>query len=333
MPKSTDKLAFALATPEPLSRQYFRKVFDHLYLTVAAPAGYRLEDIDWHRRATELGFEALSICDFEFGDRQAVRSCPPHLGLLPHAGFPAAVLFGARTPTTRRQLLAVVRQHRNAANMTVVRQPGFPLLPRRVCIQAQDLPALRAIARAASIPLVETAPSWLLLSYAHSVETQAATLPWKTGAPDLNWLRDDFDAPALSFRGISPETSHRLSRYRHPDRAHRRIYYLVDGERSAEVAPEWSRFYMLHKCGKNVLLYDERLAVVLLPLSLPLPRLLARGLVACSGFVPQEVPADDGRRLRAFVQVPQSHAELLAGKLGQQLSHTRLAELPRNIDD
>ncbi len=333
MSRSTDKLAFALASPEPLTRQYFRKVFDHLYLTDAAPAGYRLEDVDWHRRATELGLEALSICDFEYGDRQTLHSCPPYLGLLPHAGFPAAVLFGARTPSTRKQLLAAVRQHRHAAAMTVARQPGFPLLPRRVRIQAQDLPVLRAIAQAASIPLVETAPSWLLLSYAHSVETQAATLPWKAGAPDLNWRREDFDVMALSFRGISPETSLRLTRYRHPDRAHRRIYYLVDRERSAEVDPEWARYYMLHRCGRNVLLYDEHLAVTLLPLTLPLPRLLARGLVACSGFVPQEVPAHEGSRFRAFVQVPQSLAEILARKLGLQLAQTRLTELPRNVND
>jgi hypothetical protein len=331
--RSTDRLAFALATPESLSRQYFRKVFDHLYITDAVPAGYRLEDIDRHRRATESDLEALSVCDFERDARRAVHSCPPFLGLLPHAGFPAAVLFGARTPSIRRQLLEATRQHRHAAVMRVVRQPGFPLLPRRVRIQAQDLPALRAIARASSIPLVETAPSWLLLSYAQSVETQAATLPWRPGAPLLNWLRDDFDVLALSFRGVSPETSLRLTRYRRPDRAHRRIYYLIDGERSAEVDPRWARYYMLHRCKQKVLQYDERLATILLPLSLPLPRLLARGLVACSGFVPQEVPARDGRRFRAFVQVPQSHAELLARKLGQELTRTRLAGIPQNIDD
>lgn len=333
MPRSTDKLAFALATPEPLSRQYFRKVFDHLYLTDAVPAGYRLEDIDWHRRATESDLEALSICDFEFGDHQIVHSSPPFLGLLPHAGFPAAVLFGARTPSTRRQLLAAVRQHRNATAMKVTRQPGFPLLPRRFRIQAKDLPALRAVAQAASIPLVETAPSWLLLCYAYSVEMQAAALPWRKGVPDLNWHRDDFNTLALAFKGASSATSLRLTRYRHPQQAHRRVYYLVDGEQWAEVEPEWARYYVLHRCKQNVLLYDERLAIALLPSTLPLPRLLARGLVACSGLLPQEVPAHDGRRLRAFVQVPRSHAELLARKLGQQLTRTRLAEPPRDIND
>src|SRR5690348_4401238 len=109
MSRSTDKLAFALATPETLSWNYFRKVFDHLYLTDVAPAGYRLEDIDWYRRSTERDLETLSICDFERSDRQAVYTCPPYLGLLPHAGFPAAILFGARTPSTRRQLLTAVR--------------------------------------------------------------------------------------------------------------------------------------------------------------------------------------------------------------------------------
>ncbi len=332
MPRSTNKLAYALATPEPLSRQYFRNVFDHLYLTDAAPAGYKLDDIDWHRRTTESNLEALSICDFEFRDRQTVQSCPPYLGLLPHAGFPVAVLFGARTPSILQRLRAAARERRREASFEVSEQPGFPLLPHRISIQTKDIPAMRAIAEAASISLLGTTPSWLLLSYAHAVEAHAAILSWKASTPDLNWRRDDFDIQSLSFSGISPDTP-RLTRYRHPQQKHRHVYYLVDGERSAEVEPTWARYYILHRYNENMLLYDEQCAIALLPASLPLPRLLGRGLVMCSGFAPQEVPAHDGRRLRAFVQVPQSHAELLACKLGQQLTRTRLVELPRNIDD
>jgi hypothetical protein len=333
MSSSTDKLAFALATPEPLSRQYFRKVFDHLYVTDAVPSGYSLDDINRHRWATESGLEALAICDFESNDGQTVYSCPPYLGLLPHAGFPAAVLFGARTPSIRRTLLGTAREHRHVALITLTGQPGFPLLPNRIRIQAKDLPTLRAMAQAANVPLVEAVPSWLLLSYAHPVEAQAGMLSWTSGVPDLNWYRDDFDVLALRFGGLSTDEL-RLTRYRHPQQAHRRVYYLVDGEKFAEVVnPSWARYYMLQRRNQNVLVYDERLATASLPLFLPLPRLLARGLVACSGFVPQEVRSPNGRLTQAFSDVPQSHAELLAHKLGQTLTRTRLADPPREMND
>jgi hypothetical protein len=333
MPKSTDKLAFALATPEPLSRQYFRGVFDHLYLTDAAPAGYSLDDIDRYRRATELNLEALSICDFEFRDRQTVHSCPPYLGLLPQAGFPTAALFGARTPFTLGKLLRIGRENRHAASVTVKGQPGFPLLPNRVRIEARDLPTLRAIAQAASMPFLEATVSWLLLSHAHSVEEYTTALTWAEGTPDLNWRRNDFGALTLSFGPVLADAPLHLSRYLHPQQEHRQVFYLVDGGRSAEVEPAWARYYILHRFGQNVLMYDERLGVVLLPPALPLPRLLARGLVACSGFAPQEVTLPSGRAYRAFVQVPQSHVDLLARKLGQTLARTRLLQPPRVTND
>src|ERR1700726_4101400 len=169
MPKSTNKLAFALAVATPMSRRYFVDVFDHLYFTDAAPAGYKLNEIDRYRRETEQQLEALSICDFEYKERALVHSCPPYFGLLPHAGFPAAILFGARTPSTLRLLTLFARQHRQALSVTVSPQPGFRLLPSRVRVQAKDVSTLWDLAGTLGIPLLETPASWLLLSYAKSI--------------------------------------------------------------------------------------------------------------------------------------------------------------------
>jgi hypothetical protein len=173
----------------------------------------------------------------------------------------------------------------------------------------------------------------MLLSYAYSVEEQAAMLSWTLGNTDLNWNRSDFDVFDLRFRDLARVESPRLTRYWHPRQAHRKVYFLVDGNQSAKVSVNWARYYMLHRYQQNVLLYDDRLSVALLPSSLPLPRLIARGLVACSGFLPQELMMEDGNIFKAFVQVPQSHADLISAKLGQKLTPTRLLEPLRGLYD
>lgn len=322
MSRSTDKLAFALASPEPVSRRHFRSVFDHLYVTDAVPAGDRLDDIDRHRRATESNLDALSICEIVFGERQTVESCAPHLGLLPHAGFPAAVLFGARTPALLRIIVDSVRRRRQLAVLTMTGQPASPLLPQRVRLQARDLEALRSIADEARIPLIEPAVSWRLLLHSFSVADYTATRAWSTGDSALNWLQQDFDLETLSFRGGTAGASLRLTRYRHPSRPDLSRYRLTDGDTWADVEPSWGRYVLLSRASRPVLEYDGRMGVLLIPLYCPLPKLLTRGLVACSGFAPQEVAAAGQPAQRAFVRVPASHAEVVASKLGQVLVRT-----------
>lgn len=333
MPRSTDKLAFALAAPEPVSRSYFRNVFDHLYVTDAVQAGYSLDAVDQHRRATQANLEALAVCDFEFGERQTVHSCPPLLSLLPHAGFPVAVLSGARTPALLRQLKVTVRGHRQSAALSVTGQPSFPLLPNRVRVQAKDLPTLRAIAQEVGVSFLEIPLSWLLLAYSCSVEAYANALPWSAGEADLNWRRDDFNPSTLTFYGVMSGKQLRLTRFKHPQQAHLRRYYLVAGGRSAEVEPTWARYYVLHRFQANVLQYDERLACLLLPLYCPLPRLLNRALTACSGLVGQTAETPDGQTHRAFMQVPRGYADVLARKLGQPLMAASLPKAPRDVYD
>ena len=48
----------------------------------------------------------------------------------------------------------------------------------------------------------------------------------------------------------------------------------------------WGRFAVLKSAGKQVLVYDETNGDLAVPESVPLPRLLARGLTLCSGVPP-----------------------------------------------
>jgi len=331
MARSTDKLAFALAAATPLSRAYYKRVFDHLYFSDAVPAGYKLDDVDDYRYETEMNLDALDVCDFEFGEKPSIHNRGPYLGVLPRSGFPTAVLFGARFPSTIARLAAAVRSRKREAAMTVASQPAFPLLPHRIRVEAASLKTLASVASEAGIGFADRAPAADLLVHAATVDMYETQLEWRTGMTDLDWRREDFDVRLAHFAAPA-DAAVRLSRFTHPQRSFRREHYMVLADRRAEVDGRWGRFLMLHKAGRSVLSYDSNLHVLLLPRSTPLPRLFARGLVACSGFAPHDVQAD-GKILRAYVQVPRALAELAAQKLAQHLSPMTLPAAPRGTHE
>ena len=331
MARSSDKLAFALAAATPLSRAYYKRVFEHLYFSDAVPAGYQLDDVDYHRYQTELNLDALDVCDFEFGENPSIHNRPPYLGVLPRSGFPTAVLFGARLPAIISRLTTAVRARKRRAALAAVAQPAFVLLPHRIRVEAESVETLADIAAEAGIRFTDRPPAADVLAHVATVQQYEAALDWRVGAVDLDWRREDFDVALARFAAPRADAV-RLSRFTHPQRAHRREHYLVIDDRRGEVDARWGRFVMLHKAGRSVLSYDANLNVLLLPRSTPLPRLFARALVACSGFAPQDV--NTGRETAsAFVQVPRVIAVLAAEKLGQQLVNVTLTDAPRGTHD
>jgi len=331
MARSSDKLAFALAAATPLSRAYYKRVFEHLYFSDAVPAGYQLDDVDHYRYQTEMNLDALDICDFEFGEKPSIHNRPPYLGVLPRTGFPTAVLFGARLPSTVARLGAAVRSRKRHMTLTAAAQPAFPLLPPRVRIEAVSLELLAEVSAEAGIGFVDRLPAVDLLAHSATIQMYEAALDWRAGATDLDWRREDFDVTSAQFASPGAAVM-RLSRFTHPQRAHRREHYFVLGGQRAEVDSKWGRFVMLHKAGRSVLSYDPNLHVLLLPRSTPLPRLFTRALVACSGFAPHDLQVA-GKTLRAYVQVPRSVAELAAEKLGQELTQLTLTNAPRGTNE
>lgn len=313
MPRSTDKLAFALSAASRVSRVQYKRIFDHLFVTDAVSAGFALdESVKKSRLETEWNMEALGVCDFPAGDY--LYSCPPYLALLPPAGLPSAVLAGARTPKLLERLRAVSRKHRKNVILSTDAQPAFPLLPQRYRITAENSDALRMYSIDAGLRVTAFPAAALMLTYSASVTDYISQLRWEPHfEPD--WLRQDFDLTRSQFSSRASSDERRLTKYSHQSQTYRREFKLIDGDRAASVDRNWGRLAAYHWGGASPFQYDIKRAEVLLPVTVPLPRLHARALVACSGFAPTQRDVSGQGLFRVYAEVPPAIAALLATRL------------------
>jgi hypothetical protein len=314
MPRSPDKLAFALSAASRVSRQQYKRVFDHLLVTDAVTPDITLDDsIDDLRRETAWNLEALGICDF-LPDSNYIVSCRPALALLPPSGLPVAFLTGARTPQLLAQIRTSARRFRTSVLLAVDAQPAFPLLPRRYRFTGESLDVLHSFAGDAGLPLIEVPLAAALLSYSASAAEYAEHLRWDAHfEPD--WQREDFDPERFRFTARQLESEKRLSRFTPPAQTYRREFRLVDGARSAVTDRTWGRLVAFHWANARPWEYDRRSAELLLPVSVPLPLLYSRALVACSGLAPVIRTDGDGAKFRVYVDIPPQMFAMLEQKL------------------
>src|SRR5262249_31435723 len=137
----------------------------------------------------------------------------------------------------------------------------------------------------------------------------------------LNWEARHFDIERLQFSLHNSDEEVQLIKYIHHSRQYP-IYYLWRTTESARIDPDWGRFFILKMAGRNVLHYDRMGSAVVLPATIPLPKLLARALCLCSGLVPSIVPraavansAVSVPLFRVYPSVPLEFAQIVAGKL------------------
>jgi hypothetical protein len=152
---------------------------------------------------------------------------------------------------------------------------------------------------------------------------------------DLDWARRDYEVRSLQFRMARASADEvRLSVYEHPVKPATLCYFWHSGA-YREVDRDWGRYALLRHAGVEVLVYDPRQFVLLVPSGAPLPRLFARACVLCSGHAPRfvrrgKVPLASRERIgfHVFRGVPPVVARTLAGKLRQRLTITKLGPLP-----
>lgn len=89
----------------------------------------------------------------------------------------------------------------------------------------------------------------------------------------------------------------------------------------AEVDPDWGRFFVLKSQSRHILYYGQRSHTFIHPLTIPLPKLIARALALCSGEAPLLSESSKiGQTQAVYRTVPQSIAAIAAQKLGQELN-------------
>jgi hypothetical protein len=324
----SDKLLYVISAKQELAWLSFKETFDYLYnLAPGLTEANRDKDGIKNKRYQVIrALASLGHCDFNFSSdrsKNKVYAAPPVLVRLPCAGFPQAILSGARVPNTIQQLSRACQSVGQQIDIEVTEQPNELILaPKRVAVQAEDVRELEAIASSVGIHFQEAPSAWYLLNFAANIDDYLATLKWSND-PELSWKHETFEANSLQFKSIrETQTNIRISRYSHPSR-NTKICYLWQDGMCTEIDLDWGRYAILKALRLNVLSYDKRRFMMAVPVSAKLPRLLERALTLCSGYAAKfvtKLPSDPQiQGFNLFTAVPPQIAEMTAAKLGQTL--------------
>jgi hypothetical protein len=315
-----DRLLYAISARGAMSWVWVKRAFDCLH---EADNELRNEESWRYRRRDAISvLENLAHIEFDTRpQRMTVAVTSPAIAVLPGLGLPRGVLVGARTRAGIDRLSAAAK--RAGINWEVRSQHGDSnFYPACISLLAETINDLKAFAASERLDCAEIPPAWSILHFAGSLDDYIGTLQ-PEDLTSLNWDREDFDPDALFFRKLLRKDTAVLSRYTHPTRR-TRLYVLRQAGRTVRVEAEWGRFALMSALAHDVLVYDAQAFALTIPITMPLPKLLARSLCLCSGLLPCEVDGIHwpGSRVKARVyrRVPLSIAELIAKKLQQRLA-------------
>jgi len=323
-----DCLLYAISARGHMPWPAVKRAFDCLYepLNDAGDPG----PLRYRRGETIRTLENLAHVEFDNRSQQMrIAATPPTIAILPGRGLPKGVLTGARSQAQIERLSATAR--RTTVLFDVQKQTWNPhLYPSRISLAADNLDELMAFALDQGLQCTATPAAWSIVNVAGSLDDYMRTL-LPAHQSSLNWEREDFDPQTLSFDHIRRQDNTLLSRYTHPTRRYR-LHVLYQEGTGSLVDAEWGRFAALRAIERNVLAYDSLTFQFVVPVAVPLPKLLARALCLCSGFVPsgpnEVIPANPG--LRVYHRVPLSLAQAIADKLAQHLEFRQFsARIPR----
>jgi hypothetical protein len=314
-----DRLLYALSARGAMSWTSVKRAFDCLH---EEQNDLHSEEF-WRYRRRDAVTVLENLAHVEFDTRpqcMTVTVTSPAIAVLPGLGLAVGVLVGARSPAGIDHLSQAAR--RAGITLDVRQQQGdSTFYPTCVSLTAETINDLAAFAASQNLHFSEMPPAWSILHFAGSLDDYLASLQPEDLA-NLNWEREDFDPDALFFRRTRRQDRVVLSRYTHPARR-TKLHVLHKEAATTRVDADWGRFALMHELAQDVLLYDPQEFTLAIPITMPLPKLLARSLCLSSGFLPAEVGGVHwtGSRVKARVyrRVPSAIAERVALKLHQRL--------------
>jgi hypothetical protein len=312
---SHNDLLYVVSAKKDLSWQKFKGIVR--YFTQD-----EVEKVEWELLRD---LSALGHCDYHFDYRKSrIYATPPVLARLPWNGLPKAVLSGARSPDILKRLEDYCDRSNSYLHLQIDSQPKSTLLPSRICIEAGSMKDLAILAERFDFKLPTHPSAWSILHFSGSLETYCSNLKWID-----NQLPDDncqyFNISALKFQEsqlFQSDSRHKLTKSK--DVRDLSIFFLWNEQKRAEVESDWGRLALLSMDGiKNLLVYDESKFILVVPASVPLPKLYQRVLVLCSGYA-SNVISQRGLNpnyptlynFNLYRDVPLVIAALVAQKLG-----------------
>jgi hypothetical protein len=318
-----DRLLYTLSARGDLSWASFKKFFELLCTQHLALAD--LEDANLARYEAARALDALGHIELDLSSSPRIYAAPPTLVLLPNCGFPEAVFAGARAPASIEKWQHQARQGRSTLHLEIhLQEDKSRRFPSRISVKAETREELRIFAAYIGVSFQDNPASWRILNFAGSLSQLLAGNEWQR-SERLNWEEREFSPEELRFSATQSSGETKLIKYIHPSRQYP-VYFLWKGSEATRIDPDWGRFAILSGVGRNVIHYERCGGTLILPVSIPLPRILARALCLCSGSVPRLIPGSSvlhpkvtSTLMRLYANIPPEFAQMIAEKLDQKL--------------
>ncbi len=319
----SEQLIYAMSTKGKMKIEDF----NDLFRAVSFEGIFEEESVDVDARRQMIRIlDSLGYCEFDFTSRK-VHMCEPALVLLPVTGLPKAVYTGARIPQSIKKLKEAVKKETGKAIFLREQQKGYGIqVPSLICIEADSKETLHRIADECKLKShLDRPAAWALASFSASTTEIKGSLHFIPRSP-LSEKARTFNPERIVFTRGGHTAAKALTEYTNPqDRQF--IHWYWDGDQAAEVHRDWGRYLVLSDEKKSVLIYDESQRFLGVPVTVPLPCLLARALTLCTGTAPAfgrtgdkpmaGIPA--GHPVHVYTGIAPVIAKLIAEKLDQKL--------------
>lgn len=324
----SNELIYALSSIGHVSFSRYKEIFKTLYRPVSDEDEAEVD----HRNLIIRMLDSLGYFEFDL-DSGKVFMCPPALVMMPTSGLPRSLLTGARTPSLIKKMKAAVRDKKDVVSITRQSQAGDWLnLPDAIFLEAADTDSVRDVANRSGVLFSPGEPAgWKMVTSSvsiYDIEARLAFVPRQ----DINWEKRIFDTENLRFTFPKGDTQNDnlLVEYTHPF-THKKMHWLWRGTKASETDRDWGRYLALKYCRKNIVLYDESNQYLGVPLTVPLPKILARAAALCSGKAPSirrirctEPSTRDDSLFYIYREVPEVVAKVIAQKTGQNMILTKI---------
>lgn len=314
-----NRLLYSVSAQRETTYARFSQIFDALYGQLRARRAEAIP-VAVIRRRTLAVLEQLGHAELEIDGNRVIGvfAAEAVLNRLPVTGNFRFVLAGRRSPDTIERVKQSVREFRGACRLTVgVAELPVAYSPDVIEIECEGIEIARAISERSELHLATRPAAWDILDLSPSIAQYRERLSWIV-EDELNWERRDFSIDTYKYGPPIDTTDLRLSRYSDGS-GFRFRNYLRKGTERADVDPEWGKHILLLYYGVCPLAYDSGRGVLSVPVTVGLPRYLARAASFCSGTpaVPQDSKAlEGGPDFLSYRDVPNDVFQKLSMTLG-----------------
>jgi hypothetical protein len=240
--------------------------------------------------------------------------CNPTLIRLPTQRV-RAVLAGSRGVKLVDDLRVLASQRGLAFSMRPHNSSMGHLLPQVISFECEQDEVMREFAESADLVYSTDPPCARMAQFSSNLEQVASRWTW-SASTTLDWPATYFSIERAYFNNTPDLAAIRLVKYLSPIN-NRPRFWAWEGDRHADVDVDWGRYWVLNRTSTDLMLFDVQACQLYHPQTIPLPKLLARTAMLCSG----EAPLVSFERTPKYVYtgVPEVIAEIIASKLGQNL--------------